>query len=117
MTEITIYHNTACSTSRKTLDLLRAQGVTPRVVEYLKTPPDRATLTAILAGLGMRPSQLLRRKGGKAAELGLDRPVTTEEDILAAMLAHPVLMERPVVVTAKGARIGRPPEAVLELLG
>ena len=78
MNDVTIYHNSACATSRKTLDLLRAHGAAPRVVEYLKTPPDRATL--------------------------------------AAMLAHPVLMERPVVVTAKGARIGRPPEAVLEIL-
>lgn len=116
MTDVTIYHNTACSTSRKTLDLLRARGVSPRVVEYLKTPPDRATLTAMLAGLGMRPSQLLRRKGGLVGELGLDQPGVSEEAILEAMLAHPVLMERPVVVTAKGARVGRPPEAVLDLL-
>lgn len=116
MIDVTIYHNTACSTSRKTLELLRARGIAPRVVEYLKTPPDRATLTAILAGLGMRPSQLLRRKGGTVAELGLDRPDIGEEAILVAMLAHPVLMERPVVVTAKGARIGRPPDAVLDIL-
>jgi arsenate reductase len=117
MAEVTIYHNPNCSTSRKTLDLLRAKGVAPKIVEYLKTPPDRPTLERLLAGLGMRPSQLLRRKGGLVAELGLDRDSVTEEAILAAMLLHPVLIERPIVVSGKGVRLGRPPEAVLAILG
>jgi arsenate reductase len=112
----TIYHNPACSTSRKTLALLREHGIEPVIVEYLKTPPDRATLQAILKALGKTPSQLLRRKGGLVGELGLDRPGVAEDTILAAMLTHPVLIERPVVVTPKGARIGRPPEAVREIL-
>lgn len=117
MAEVTIYHNPACSTSRKVLDLLRSRGVTPVVVEYLKTPPDRAALTDLLRRLGMQPSGLLRRKGGLPAELGIDKPDAPEAAILEAMLAHPVLIERPVVIAGGKARIGRPPEAVLELLG
>jgi arsenate reductase len=117
MDEATIYHNPKCSTSRRTLDLLRVHGVEPRIVEYLKTPPDGPALDRLLKGLGMTPSQLLRRKGGLVAELGLDRPEATEAEIRAAMLAHPVLIERPIVVTKKGVRLGRPPERVLEILG
>ncbi len=114
MADVTIYHNPGCTTSRKVLALLTELGHAPRVVEYLKTPPDRATLTALLAKLGMTPGQLLRRKGALPTELGLDR--ADDAAILAAMLAHPVLIERPIVVTAKGARVGRPPDAVREIL-
>lgn len=114
MAEVTIYHNPGCSTSRKVLALLRELGHAPRVVEYLKTPPDRATLTGLLAKLGMTPGQLLRRKGALPGELGLE--TADDAAILEAMLAHPVLIERPIVVTDRGARVGRPPDAVRDIL-
>jgi arsenate reductase len=116
MTEVTIYHNPACGTSRRTLALLRARGIAPRVIEYMKTPPDRATLAGLLAAMGRRPSEMLRRKGPLAGALGLDRPGIGEDAILDALVAHPALLERPIVATAKGVRLGRPPEAVLEIL-
>ena len=112
----TIYHNPACSTSRRTLALLREHGVEPTIVEYLKTPPNKATLTAIVEGLGIQPSQLMRRKSKLVAELGLDQSGVPEFCYLAAMVSHPELIERPIVVTAKGVRLGRPPEQVLEIL-
>lgn len=113
---ITIWHNTGCSTSRKVLDLLRAEGHTPRIVEYLKTPPSRAEIAAVVQQLGIPARGLLRKKAPPYQELGLDDPNLTDDQALDAMAAHPVLIERPVVITDKGARIGRPVEAVREVL-
>jgi arsenate reductase len=113
---ITIWHNTGCSTSRKVLELLRAEGHAPRIVEYLKTPPSRAEIAAVVKQLGIPARGLLRRKAPPYQELGLDDPNLTDDQALDAMAAHPVLIERPVVITDKGARIGRPVEAVREVL-
>lgn len=113
---VTIYHNPRCSKSRQTLALLEARGITPRIVEYLKTPPDRATLAALLRKLDLGAAALVRRKEAEFASLGLDRPGVTEDELLDAMAAHPKLIERPIVVVDRKARIGRPPEAVLEIL-
>src|SRR3954468_5635961 len=112
----TIYHNPSCGTSRKVLGMLRETGTEPRVIEYLKTPPTRAELTSLLARLGMTPRQLLRRRGTPFDELGLGDPAKTDEQLIDAILAHPILMERPVVATGKGVRVCRPAEKVLELL-
>lgn len=113
---ITIYHNPACATSRNTLAILRAAGYEPVVVEYLETGWTRETLTGLLAAMTMRPRDVLREKGTPAAELGLLDPVVPDEEILAAMLAHPVLVNRPIVVTPLGTRLCRPSEAVLDLM-
>lgn len=113
----TIYHNPNCGTSRKVLGMLRQSGSEPRIIEYLKTPPSRVELKELLAKLGMTPRQLLRRKGTPFDELGLSDPAKTDEQLIDAILAHPILMERPVVVTGKGVRICRPAEKVMELLG
>jgi arsenate reductase (glutaredoxin) len=115
-TELTIYHNPNCGTSRKVLGMLRESGVEPRVIEYLKTPPTRAELIQLLASMGMTPRQLLRRKGTPFDELGLDDPAKSDAQLLDAILAHPILMERPVVVTNKGVRVCRPAETVMDLL-
>lgn len=111
-----IYHNPKCSTSRKTLALLQERGVDVEVIEYLKTPPSREELSELLEKMGMKPSELLRRKGDLYAELDLANPKWTEEQILDFMVEHPILIERPIVVTDKGARLGRPVERVLEIL-
>jgi arsenate reductase len=111
-----IYHNPNCGTSRKVLGLLRESGNEPRVIEYLKTPPTRAELMDLLAKMDMTPRQLLRRKGTPFAELGLDDPAKSDEQLIDAILAHPILMERPVVVTGKGVKVCRPAEKVLALL-
>jgi arsenate reductase len=113
----TIYHNPSCGTSRKVLGMLRDSGQQPRVIEYLKTPPTKAELKDLLAKLGMTPRQLLRRRGTPFDELGLDDPAKTDEQLIDAILAHPILMERPVVVTSKGVKVCRPAEKVMELLG
>lgn len=113
---VTIYHNPRCSKSRQTLALLEAHGVKPRVIEYLKTPPDRATLVALLRKLGVPAGQLVRRKEPEFKTLGLDAPGVSDDDLLDAMASHPRLIERPIVVVDRQARIGRPPEAVLEIL-
>ena len=113
----TIYHNPNCGTSRKVLGMIRESGDAPRVIEYLKTPPTRAELQDLLAKLGMTPRQLLRRRGTQFDELGLDDPSKTDDQLIDAILAHPILMERPVVVTTKGAKVCRPAEKVMELLG
>jgi arsenate reductase len=115
-TELTIYHNPNCGTSRKVLGMLRESGVEPRVIEYLKTPPSRAELLQLLASMDMTPRQLLRRKGTPFDELGLDDPAKSDAELIDAILAHPILMERPVVVTDKGVRVCRPAEKVMELL-
>jgi arsenate reductase len=113
---ITIWHNPQCSTSRKVLELLRAEGHEPRIVEYLKTPPSRAEIAAVVKQLGIPARGLLRKKAPPYAEMGLDDPALPDDRALDAMVQHPVLIERPVVITNKGARIGRPVEAVREVL-
>lgn len=113
---VTIYHNPRCSKSRQTLALLEARGIKPRVIEYLKTPPDEATLRALLRKLDLPASALVRRKEEEFKALGLDAPGTSEDAILAAMARHPKLIERPIVVAGRKARLGRPPEAVLDIL-
>lgn len=112
---VTIFHNPRCSKSRETLKLLEERGIAPVVVEYLKTPPSAETIHEILGKLGL-PARALLRKGEDAyRELGLDDPSLSEETLIAAMVEHPMLIERPIVVTEEGARLGRPPEKVLEL--
>ncbi len=113
---ITIYHNPACGTSRNTLELIRNSGAQPRVIEYLKTPPSRAQLVALLARMDFTPRQLLREKEKIAHELGLDDPAVTGDTLLDAMMAHPILINRPVVVTPLGAKLCRPSELVLDIL-
>lgn len=113
---VTIFHNPRCSKSRQTLALLEARGVKPRIVEYLKTPPDRATIADLLRKLGIPARELLRRNEPEYAALGLDAPDLGEDALLDALASHPRLLERPIVVVGKQARIGRPPEAVLEIL-
>ncbi|MES2917684.1 MAG: arsenate reductase (glutaredoxin) [Pseudomonadota bacterium] len=113
---ITIYHNPRCSKSRQALELLEAHGAAPNVVRYLETPPDAATLKALIAALGLPARALLRSGEDEYRELGLDNPALGEDTLIAAMAAHPRLIERPLVVKGKRAVIGRPPEKVLELL-
>ena len=113
---VTIYHNPSCGTSRNTLELIRQSGETPEVIEYLLTPPTRATLVALLAGMGMAPRELLREKGTPYLALGLDNQTLTDEQLIDAMMAHPILINRPIVVTEKGAALCRPSEKVLALL-
>jgi arsenate reductase len=114
MPDITIYHNPRCATSRKTLALLRQRGIEPEIVEYLKTPPDEATIRRLLKRLGLGPRALLRKK--EAKEAGLDRPNLSDAQIIAGMARHPIAIERPIVVAGERAVLGRPPEAVLTLL-
>lgn len=116
MTTTRIYHNPQCGTSRNVLALIRHAGIEPEIVEYLRTPPDRATLLALLSSLQMAPRQLLRRKGTPFEALGLDDATLTDDALIEAMLAHPILIERPIVVSPKGTRLCRPSETVLELL-
>ena len=111
-----IYHNPRCSKSRAALALLQQRGVEPDIVEYLKTPPDRETLTALLHQLGIGPRDLLRKGEAEYRELNLADPALSDEALIAAMVAHPKLIERPIVVAGGQARIGRPPERVLEIL-
>lgn len=113
---VTIYHNPACGTSRNTLAMIRAAGYEPAVVEYLRTGWSRGTLDDLLGRSGLRPVDLLRERGTPAAELGLLAPGVTDDAILDAMIAHPVLVNRPVVATPKGVRLCRPSEAVFDLL-
>jgi len=114
--DITIYHNPRCGTSRNTLAAIRDAGHEPHIVEYLATPPARAELQDMLAAAGLSPRQALRSKESLAAELGLDAPGVSDEALLDAMLAHPVLIERPFVVTPKGVRLCRPFDKVREIL-
>jgi arsenate reductase len=113
---VTIYHNPKCSTSRKVLEALRASGAKPKIIEYLKAPPDRKTLQALLKAMRMEPRDLLRRRGTPYDELDLDNPGLTRERLIDAMLQHPILIERPIVVTDKGTRLCRPPERLAEIL-
>ncbi len=114
--DITVYHNPSCGTSRKVLGILREAGIEPRVIEYLKTPPNRAAMQTLLSQMGMTPRQILRRKGSLFTELGLDDPAKTDDALLDALQAHPILMERPVVVSPRGTRVCRPAELVKDLL-
>lgn len=113
---VTIYHNPACGTSRNVLGLIRNAGIEPAVIEYLKTPPDRATLEALIARMGLTARALLREKGTPYGELGLADPGLSDAQLIDSMLAHPVLINRPIVVTPLGARLCRPSETVLEIL-
>ena len=112
----TIYHNPKCSKSRQTLELLKENGATPTVIEYLKTPPTAETLKTILAQLGMAPRDLMRKKEQVYAEYGLDNPSLSNDDLIDFMVKHPVLIERPIVLANGKAALGRPPEQVLDIL-
>jgi arsenate reductase (glutaredoxin) len=113
---VTIFHNPRCNTSRTVLGELQAKGLDPKIVEYLKQPPDRAGLIDLLGKLGIGPRALLRRKEAVYGELGLDDPALGDEQLIDAILAHPILIERPIVVTGKGARICRPATRLAEIL-
>jgi len=113
---ITIYHNPDCGTSRNTLAIIRQSGEEPQVIEYLKTPPSREKLVELIEAMGMTPRALLREKGTPYAELGLGDPKWSDDEILDFMLAHPILINRPIVVSPLGAVLARPSEAVLDIL-
>jgi arsenate reductase len=115
-TSVTIYHNPACGTSRNVLALIRSAGIEPTIIEYLKAPPDRATLVQLLAQMGITARELLREKGTPFAELRLGEAHWSEEELIDQMLAHPVLMNRPIVVTPWGTKLCRPSESVLQIL-
>ena len=116
MTDIVIYHNPACGTSRNTLALIRNSGAEPRIVEYLKTPPDREELTSLLSRMGATVRDVLRQKGTPYDELDLGNPKWTDEQLLGFIGQHPVLLNRPIVVTPLGVRLCRPSEVVLDIL-
>lgn len=116
MSDITIYHNPACGTSRNVLGLIRNSGEEPTVIEYLKTPPDRATLQGLIAAMGVPVRDVLRIKGTPYDELGLGDPKWSDDALIDFMLAHPILINRPIVVTPLGTRLCRPSETVLEIL-
>lgn len=113
---VTIFHNPACGTSRNVLALIREAGIEPVVVEYLKTSYTREQLSGLLQAMGLRPREVLRTKGDLYTELGLADPALSDAQLLDALLAHPVLVERPIVVSPKGTRLCRPKERVLDLL-
>lgn len=113
---VTIYHNPACGTSRNVLGLIRNSGEEPRIVEYLKTPPSREEVADLVRRMGVRVRDLLRRKGTPYDALGLDDPALTNDQLLDAMMTHPILINRPIVVTPLGVRLCRPSEAVLDIL-
>ena len=116
MSQITIYHNTQCGTSRNTLELIRNSGEEPTVIEYLQTPPDRTTLVRLIKDMGIEVRALLRIKGTPYEELGLGDTSLTDDQLIDALMAHPILINRPIVVTPLGIRLYRPSEAVLDLL-
>lgn len=116
MVAVTIYHNPRCSKSRQTLELLREKGIEPEIIEYLNTPPDAEGLRMLLAKLGIGPRELIRKNEAIYKELGLDDPLFTDNDLIAAMVQHPRLIERPIVVKGNKAVIGRPPERALDIL-
>ena len=114
--DVIIYHNPDCGTSRNTLAMIRNAGIEPHVIEYLKTPPARALLRQLVARMGITVRDLLRAKGTPYQELGLGNEALTEDQLLDAMMAHPILINRPIVVTPKGVKLCRPSELVLDLL-
>jgi arsenate reductase (glutaredoxin) len=116
MTDVTIYHNPACGTSRNVLALIQEAGIEPHVIEYLKTPPDRRTLESLLTRSGLKPRELLREKGTPYAELGLADESLSDSQLIDAMLSHPILINRPIVVTPKGVKLCRPAQTVLAIL-
>ncbi len=116
MADITIYHNPACGTSRNTLAMIRNSGAEPEIVEYLKTPPTKARLQELLAAMSLNARALLREKGTPYAALDLGNPKWTDDELLDCMLAHPILINRPIVVTPLGVRLCRPSEQVLDIL-
>ncbi|MDH2345865.1 arsenate reductase (glutaredoxin) [Bradyrhizobium sp. SSUT77] len=113
---VTIYHNPACGTSRNTLAMIRQSGVEPVVIEYLKTPPSREKLVELVKAMGISARALLREKGTPYRDLGLDDPKWSDDELIDQMLTHPILINRPIVVTPKGTRLCRPSEAVIDLL-
>jgi len=113
---VTIYHNPACGTSRNTLAMIRQSGAEPRIIEYLKTPPSRQELKELIRAMGIKPRTLLREKGTPYKELGLDDPKWSDDELIGFMLEHPILINRPIVVTERGVRLCRPSEMVLEIL-
>lgn len=113
---VTIYHNPACGTSRNTLALIRATGSEPEVIHYLDTPPSREVLVALIDHMGISPRDLLRQKGTPYAELGLDDPALADDQLINAMIAHPILINRPIVAGPKGVKLCRPSEEVLSIL-
>lgn len=113
---ITIYHNPACGTSRNTLAMIRQSGAEPTVIEYLKTPPSREILVGLLRDMGLAPRDLLRRKGTPYEEPDLDNPKWTDDELIDFMIEHPILINRPIVVTPLGTRLCRPSETVLDIL-
>jgi arsenate reductase len=116
MMAITIYHNPACGTSCNTLAMIRQSGEEPEIIEYLKTPPSRERLVELIKEIGITPRALLRRKGTTYDELSLDDPKWSDAEIIDVMLVHPILINRPIVVTPKGTRLCRPSETVLDIL-
>lgn len=116
MTDIIIYHNPACGTSRNTLGLIRNSGQEPTIIEYLQTPPDRSTLTKLIENCGLSVREVLRQKGTPYEELGLGDPKWSDDQLIDFMLQHPILINRPIVVTPLGTRLCRPSEQVLEIL-
>ncbi|MFA7441241.1 MAG: arsenate reductase (glutaredoxin) [Sphingomonadaceae bacterium] len=114
--DIVIYHNPECGTSRNALAMIRNAGIEPHVIEYLKTPPSRALLVQLIERAGITPRALLREKGTPYAELGLENPARTDDELLDAMMAHPILINRPLVVSPLGVKLCRPSEAVLNLI-
>jgi arsenate reductase len=116
MMDVTIYHNPDCGTSRNTLALIRNAGIEPEVIEYLETPPTRLVLEDLIAKAGLTVREAIREKGTPYAELGLDDPTLSDDELLDAMLEHPILINRPLVVTPWGVRLSRPSEVVLDIL-
>jgi len=114
--DVTIYHNPECGTSRNTLEMIRNAGIEPTVIEYLKTPPTRAQLVQMIADAGLTVREAIREKGTPYAELGLDNPQLTDDELLDAMLKEPILINRPFVITPMGTRLSRPSEVVLDIL-
>jgi arsenate reductase len=115
-TRVTIWHNPKCGTSRKVLEMIRAEGIEPTIVDYVQSPPSVSEIKSALRQMGARPRDLLRRRGTPYDELGLDDSKLADAALLAAMHQHPILIERPVVRTAKGTRLCRPPERLKEIL-
>lgn len=116
MSSVTIYHNPACGTSRNTLAMIRASGEEPTIIEYLKTPPSREMLCELLHKMALSPRELLRQKGTPYAEFGLDDYMLSDDTLIDAMMQHPILINRPIVVTTKGVKLCRPSELVLSIL-